>query len=356
MSSREFEPACRRMEWLDPFYKAVWEKAFAEAIPISGTFELTPRCNFNCRMCYVHLPESEISRHGRELTAKEWIRIATEAKEAGTTWLCITGGEPLMHPEFEIIWRELTQMGFFITLQTNASLVPKFERLFQECPPRACKITLYGSNDQVYRDVCQVEEGFTKADAGIQMLRRMKVPIELVSTIIYENYNDGVNMAGYADDNKLPWIPTTNIKASLRGTHSRNQDIIKDNLTEEQKRRNYQQLMKKSPMEIQRKPCTYCKDYRLGYWVTWNGNMQFCSYMNEPDISIKRNSFSEAWKQLIIYEENLDWPEDCKICPVQKACLRCAGILATECGSVHCVDKKFCDNVLKYYKEEVNNE
>ena len=42
MSSHEFEPACRRMEWLDPFYKAVWEKAFAEAIPISGTFELTP--------------------------------------------------------------------------------------------------------------------------------------------------------------------------------------------------------------------------------------------------------------------------------------------------------------------------
>ena len=51
----EFEPACRRMEWLDPFYKAVWERAFADAIPISGTFELTPRCNFNCRMCYVHL-------------------------------------------------------------------------------------------------------------------------------------------------------------------------------------------------------------------------------------------------------------------------------------------------------------
>ena len=88
------------MEWLDPFYKAVWEKAYEDAIPISGTFELTPRCNFNCRMCYVHLPESEIHKHGRELSAGEWLRIAREAKEAGTTWLCITGGEPLMHPEF----------------------------------------------------------------------------------------------------------------------------------------------------------------------------------------------------------------------------------------------------------------
>ena len=72
MSDQQFEPACRRMEWLDPFYKAVWEKAYEDAIPISGTFELTPRCNFNCRMCYVHLPESEIHKHGRELSAGEW--------------------------------------------------------------------------------------------------------------------------------------------------------------------------------------------------------------------------------------------------------------------------------------------
>ena len=149
--SYEFEPACRRMEWLDPFYKAVWEKAFADAIPISGTFELTPRCNFNCRMCYVHLKPSEIHKYGKELTAKEWIRVAREAKEAGTTWLCITGGEPLMHPEFETIWKELTQMGFFITLQTNASMIEgKFQKLLEDYPPKGVKITLYGSNDEVY--------------------------------------------------------------------------------------------------------------------------------------------------------------------------------------------------------------
>ena len=79
---KEFEPACRRMEWLDPFYKAVWEKAFAEGIPISGTFELTPRCNFNCKMCYVHLKEQDIPKYGREMTAKEWIRIAEEDRKS----------------------------------------------------------------------------------------------------------------------------------------------------------------------------------------------------------------------------------------------------------------------------------
>ena len=182
--SYEFEPACRRMEGLDPFYKAVWEKAFADAIPISGTFELTPRCNFNCRMCYVHLKPEQIPKFGRELKAKEWLRIAEEAKAAGTTWLCITGGEPLMHPEFETIYKELAQMGFFITLQTNASLIQgKAAKLLEDYPPKGVKITLYGASDETYEAVCGVKEGLKKVNAGIQTLKHLEIPVQLVSTV-----------------------------------------------------------------------------------------------------------------------------------------------------------------------------
>ena len=341
MSSQEFEPACRRMEWLDPFYKAVWEKAFAEAIPISGTFELAPRCNFNCRMCYVHLPESEIGRYGRELTAKEWIRIATEAKEAGTTWLCITGGEPLMHPEFETIWRELTQMGFFITLQTNASLAPRFEKLFQECPPRACKITLYGSNDQVYKDVCQVEKGFTRADAGIQMLRQMKIPIELVSTVIRQNLNDVENIIQYVGKNKLRWIPNINVRTAGRGV-----DVDMENLRirppkTEKPAGQEETGKKKRIMDSDRKPCTYCKDFRLGYWIVWNGYMRFCSFMNSPDIPVRDKPFKDCWKELVQFQENLQWPEECRTCDQKESCARCAALFDIENGNLKIRDE-FC--------------
>ena len=195
----DFEPACRRMEWLDPFYKQVWEKAFAQCIPISGTFELTPRCNFNCKMCYVHLQPEEIPQNGVELTAKEWLRIAKEAKAAGTTWVCVTGGEPLLHPEFPLIWERLTEMGFFLTLQTNASLIRgKMLDLLDRCPPRQVKVTLYGSDDEVYQAVCGVEQGFTRVNEGIHNLMSLGIPVELVSTIIRQNQNDVERMAFYA--------------------------------------------------------------------------------------------------------------------------------------------------------------
>ena len=339
MSEQQFEPACRRMEWLDPFYKAVWEKAYADAIPISGTFELTPRCNFNCRMCYVHLPENEIKKHGTELTGAEWIRIAQEAKEAGTTWLCITGGEPLMHPEFEIIWRELTQMGFFITLQTNASLLTEYEKLFEECPPRACKITLYGSNDQVYRDVCRVENGFTKADAGIRMLRQMKIPVELVSTVIQQNLDDVENIIRYVEKNKLRWIPNINVRTAGRGVdvdmeHLRIRPPKKDSNAE-------QESSRKNLVDPERKPCTYCKDFRIGYWIVWNGYMRFCSFMNGPDISVRSRPFNECWKELVGFQESLEWPQECKECEYQKSCSRCAALFNIEGGKLK-IRNEYC--------------
>lgn len=350
--SYEFEPACRRMEWLDPFYKAVWEKAFADAIPISGTFELTPRCNFNCRMCYVHLKPEQIPGYGRELTAKEWIRIAQEAKEAGTTWLCVTGGEPLMHPEFETIWKELSQMGFFITLQTNASLIQgKMARLLEEYPPRGVKITLYGSNDEVYEQVCQVKEGFTRADQGIRNLAEMKIPVQLISTVIRQNEEDVKKMAFYAYLHKLPWMATGGVKASVRNPDSQAREVRVQEKLDQQKKAEIQYRLEKAPVNIERKPCTYCKDYRLGYWVTWNGEMRFCSFMNEPNIPIRDQAFLKSWQELIAYEEALEWPKECKTCEAQKACVKCAGTLAAECGSPHQVTEEFCDSVKKYYIE-----
>ena len=350
--SFEFEPACRRMEWLDPFYKAVWEKAFADAIPISGTFELTPRCNFSCRMCYVHLRPEQIPLHGRELTAKEWLRIAGEAREAGTTWLCVTGGEPLMHPEFETIWRELTDMGFFITLQTNGSLITgKMAKLLEECPPRGVKITLYGSNDQVYEQVCRVKDGFTRTDAGIRTLREMGIPVQLISTVIRQNQEDVKQMAFYAFCHKLPWMATGGIKPSVRGADSEARQVRVEEKLEEQKRAEIRYRLEKAPVNPERKPCTYCKDYRLGYWVTWNGEMRFCSFMNEPHINVRDQAFLKSWKELIQYEEELDWPEECKSCEVQKVCFKCAGTLAAECGSPHRVTDEFCDRVKREYSE-----
>lgn len=346
----EFEPACRRMEWLDPFYKQVWEKAYADAIPISGTFELTPRCNFNCSFCYVHLKEKDISKYGQELTGKQWIEIAKQAKDEGTTWLCITGGEPLLHPDFEEIYTTLAKMGFFITLQTNGYLIKdKYIKIFEDYPPRGIKITLYGVSDETYQKVCGIKDGFTKVHQGIQLLKQMKIPVQLVSTITKQNIEEHKKMAFYAFINQIPYASTGGIRNSIRKENAELDEIrLKENI-EKSKIEEIKYFIN-NPINIERKPCTYCKDYRLGYWITWDGKIRFCSFLNEPDISIKELSFKEAWQRLVEFEVQLDWPQECKECDFSKVCFKCAATLATNSGSVHKINKEYCKKIKDYYK------
>lgn len=86
-------------------------KACRAGTPLSGNFELTARCNFNCRMCYVHLTPEEQRRRGRELTADEWLAIAETARSRGMLFLLLTGGEPLIRPDFRYILTELKKWG-----------------------------------------------------------------------------------------------------------------------------------------------------------------------------------------------------------------------------------------------------
>ena len=80
--------------------RALTLKCAQAGIPVSGTFELTPRCNLACRMCYIRLTPEQMAPIGRERSAKEWLDIAQQAKDAGMTFLLLTGGEPTLRADF----------------------------------------------------------------------------------------------------------------------------------------------------------------------------------------------------------------------------------------------------------------
>ena len=48
--------------------RSLSRKCAAMGIPVSGIFELTPRCNLRCRMCYVRLTPEEMAPLGQVFT------------------------------------------------------------------------------------------------------------------------------------------------------------------------------------------------------------------------------------------------------------------------------------------------
>ena len=167
-------------------------KEMPRRLPINGTFELTGRCNLNCRMCYVHVDQQRINELGyRERTADEWIDMARQIFEAGTFKLLLTGGEPMLRPDFGKMYEAIAQMGFYITLYTNATLVnDQVMEILQRYPPHTLGITIYGVSPDTYKKVCGSAEAYERMISGLERLLRLPSHIELRATIIKDNLDE----------------------------------------------------------------------------------------------------------------------------------------------------------------------
>lgn len=231
-------------------------------------------------MCYVRLDPNEIPARGRELNAAEWIRLGEQAVDAETLFLTITGGEPLMHPQFPEIYEALTEMGFFITLQTNLSLLDgKLMDLIAERPPRAIKSTLYGATEETYEKVCGVKNGLQMVRRGIENVKHAKIPLVLVSTVIRENQEELNAIHQLAADYGFPLAHTHNVMNTRRNGNGQNilsSRILFEDLTEKEKKE-----ARIKPHQIIRTPLDGCGNYKNGgYWILWNGHLSLCAHMD----------------------------------------------------------------------------
>lgn len=59
-----------------PVTEYLHAKAAGNHIPLNGTFELTPVCNMDCRMCYVRLSKQQQEAIHPLYTADEWLPAA----------------------------------------------------------------------------------------------------------------------------------------------------------------------------------------------------------------------------------------------------------------------------------------
>ena len=104
------------------YEKHLISKAARSHTPINGSLELLPLCNMNCGMCYVRLSRPEMERQGHLHSAAEWISLARQMQKSGTLFLLLTGGEPLLFPDFKTLYLELRSMGMILTINTNGTL------------------------------------------------------------------------------------------------------------------------------------------------------------------------------------------------------------------------------------------
>ena len=84
--------------------------------PLWLLLELTYRCPLHCAFCY---NPTDFRSVGRELETDEWLRVLEEARALGSVQLGLSGGEPLVRSDLEIIVGAAHRLGFYTNLITS---------------------------------------------------------------------------------------------------------------------------------------------------------------------------------------------------------------------------------------------
>ena len=78
------------------FTKLMADNAYKSDTPSTGSFELTPLCNLDCKMCYVHLQDPSVKE--RMLRKEQLIPLIQGAIDDGMMVALLTGGEAMTMP------------------------------------------------------------------------------------------------------------------------------------------------------------------------------------------------------------------------------------------------------------------
>ncbi len=78
--------------------------------------ELTYRCPLHCVFCYNPV---DYATQPDELSTDDWLRVLREGREMGAVQLGLSGGEPLLRDDLEVIVAEARRLGFYSNLLTS---------------------------------------------------------------------------------------------------------------------------------------------------------------------------------------------------------------------------------------------
>ena len=309
-------------------------KAAAAGFPVAGNFELTPRCNFNCKMCYVHLTETEQQRRGNELTAGQWLSIGEAACREGVVFLLLTGGEPTLRPDFLEILSGLKRMGLLISVNSNGFLLQGalLDKIVRD-PPHRFNITLYGTSNQTYEALCGVPV-YDTVLRNIRTLREAGIDVKLNLTLTAENVGDLASISAVAEELGAHLQIATYLFPPVRVT---GQTDFPQRLPAETAGKLEAQRLRKImsdqdysnlkarlilPKESE-DDCRYCRSGRSSFWMTWDGKLLPCGMLPKPSADVLRLGFSEAWRKVRDEIRTLQYTKACAECRYRELCHPC---------------------------------
>jgi cyclic pyranopterin phosphate synthase len=154
---------------------------------------VTDRCNFRCVYC---MPKEVFGRDYRFLprrdllTFEEIERVARVLVGLGVHKLRITGGEPLLRRDLEVLIGRLAGLGDLdLTLTTNGALLAAKAAALADAGLTRVTVSLDSLDDEVFRAMNDVDFPVARVLAGIDAAAEAGLPVK-VNMVVKRGLND----------------------------------------------------------------------------------------------------------------------------------------------------------------------
>ncbi|MEI7833257.1 MAG: radical SAM protein [bacterium] len=337
----------------------VWANIRTLHHPISFLLELTARCNMNCRHCYVNCPSTDTAVAAREMPRAMVADLARQAVDMGTLWCTLTGGDPLLHPEFTDIYLDLKRLGLLTSVFTNATLITtEHAQLWQAYPPRDVEVTVYGATAESYERVTRRPGSYAAFRRGLDILGEYGVPVHLKAIALRSNYDDLANIAEFCRQYSKDRVRfSTMLHLRTDGDQQRSAEIRAERLTAAEMRASAQAFDDDDCLEPGKKqPAITAADDPMqlfhcnagigNFAISYDGQFRLCISLNAPGTTydLHKGTLRDAWENFVPAVRALRTTADfrCTGCDIRHQCTTCPAFAYLETGALDGVPEYFC--------------
>ena len=386
-------------EELHDFIAPLRKKAAKKRIPLSGTFAITHRCTFKCLHCYLGSQDAIRTHKNEELTTDEIKGIIDQLAKAGTLFLNLTGGEPLLRKDFPEIYTYAVRKGLLVRVFTNGSLInDDIISLWQKYPPLIVDITIYAASDTTYERVTQTKGAFSLCQQGVERLQKGAVRYSLKTMLLTCNVHEFAEIEKAAQEFDVPFrydalifpcLPNSdnhgysNVACSesdgkhgisMKRLFPENNDcsqvnrisrsmlapltfrlspekIVEIDLENDNRRKPFANLLKEIEIEGNAKidKLFSCGAVRFSYHITPYGKLTPCIAAIEPEVDIRQKGFQEGWEGQLkkLTEITVEKDSECYGCNYRQKCTVCPSRLILETGNYNIAAPELCETIKK---------
>jgi radical SAM protein with 4Fe4S-binding SPASM domain len=312
-------------------------------LPILGNIDLTYRCNNDCLHCWLRIPPDSSDKQ-KELTLDEIRQVVDEARKMGTRRWSISGGEPMLRPDFSEFFDYITQKSISYSINTNGTFItPKIAKLMKRKGTKM--VVLYGATAEVHDHITRNPGSFEAAMQGFAYLREAGAGFIVQLVPMKDNYHQYHDMIELAESlSPHCRVGAAWLYLSASGDHGKNAEIKSQRLPPnvvvelDKPDLSYEEWSGNTgEHKYEHRGCDEglfapCAASKPEFHVDPYGSMTFCSFIKDPALryDLRKGNFTECWNDFLPslkykaraekeYFENCGSCElrsDCRWCPV----------------------------------------